>query len=102
MQVAAPFHPVHDFAAAFAAGAVTAKITDFGMALRFAGNRTHASGVRQGTPFFMAPEVRARSFLPTCSRWQWHGGVRHAFARSWFAKRSLRHRQRKLFGGRHA
>ena len=42
---------------ALASGNVTCKITDFGMAMRMRQNKSHASGVRQGTPFFMAPEI---------------------------------------------
>lgn len=50
---------------ALAAGRVVAKVADFGMARRLAQSDAHVSGVRQGTPFFMAPEVqRDHRLLP--------------------------------------
>ncbi|KXZ43000.1 hypothetical protein GPECTOR_107g144 [Gonium pectorale] len=38
---------------------VVAKVADFGLSLRLTGSRTHASGLFQGTPVYMAPEVVA-------------------------------------------
>lgn len=39
------------------APAFTAKVADFGMSIRMSGNRTHVSGVHQGTPLYIAPEI---------------------------------------------
>eukprot|EP00892_Ulva_mutabilis_P011154 jgi/Ulvmu1/8410/UM042_0117.1 len=39
------------------AGTASAKISDFGMSTCMRRDRSHASGVRQGTPFYTAPEV---------------------------------------------
>ena len=49
--------------AALEEGTATAKITDFGLSLRLAGSQTHASNIRQGTPFYTAPEVGAQRQL---------------------------------------
>jgi serine/threonine protein kinase len=38
--------------------ACTPKIIDFGMAIRIGQGMSHASNVKQGTPFYMAPEVK--------------------------------------------
>jgi serine/threonine protein kinase len=37
--------------------AAEVKVTDFGLSRRLAEGCTHASGMKQGTPFYMAPEV---------------------------------------------
>ena len=42
---------------AVGAGALSTKVTDFGLAMRLQHNHTHASNVKQGTPFYVAPEV---------------------------------------------
>jgi serine/threonine protein kinase len=38
-------------------GGTVPKISDFGMARHIGHNQSHMSNVKQGTPFYMAPEV---------------------------------------------
>ncbi|KXZ43492.1 hypothetical protein GPECTOR_89g512 [Gonium pectorale] len=46
---------------------VVAKVADFGLSLRLTGSRTHASGLYQGTPVYMAPEVVANGRVSPAS-----------------------------------
>ena len=47
--------------------AVTPKVTDFGMAMRFKHGQSHQSNVKHGTPFYVAPEVRSQQRIGTAS-----------------------------------
>jgi Protein tyrosine and serine/threonine kinase len=58
---------VKDVTTALLRRAARAKITDFGLARRFARHETHASGVASGTPFYMAPELLAKNRLHKAS-----------------------------------
>lgn len=50
---------------AIASLAATPKITDFGMATKVSQEHGHASGVQQGTPFYVSPEVsRSHQLCP--------------------------------------
>ena len=48
---------------ALAGGTATVKVTDFGLSTRMAGSQSHASNMKQGTPFYTAPEVTGRHQL---------------------------------------
>ena len=46
-----------DSQSAVEAGEFEVKVTDFGLAMRLRHDATHASNIKQGTPFYIAPEV---------------------------------------------
>jgi serine/threonine protein kinase len=53
--------------AAVGEAAFQAKVTDFGLSLRIRQQGTHASNVKQGTPFYVAPEVTHQGRLHQAS-----------------------------------
>ena len=53
--------------AALQRGDFELKITDFGLAHRMKDNKSHASGIKQGTPFYTAPEVTTQHRLHQAS-----------------------------------
>ena len=56
-----------DAQSAVEAGEFEVKVTDFGLAMRLAQDHTHASNIRQGTPFYVAPEVTQQRRLHQAS-----------------------------------
>ena len=49
------------------AGEFEVKVTDFGLAMRLRHEHTHASNIKQGTPFYVAPEVAQHQRLHQAS-----------------------------------
>lgn len=56
-----------DVREALSQSAVVAKLTDFGMAARLRDGEQYVANVRQGTPFYIAPEVVREHRLHTAS-----------------------------------
>ena len=56
-----------DVREALSQSAVVAKLTDFGMAARLRDGEQYVADVRQGTPFYIAPEVVREHRLHTAS-----------------------------------
>jgi serine/threonine protein kinase len=40
-----------------AEGLVHARVADFGLSVKLSSNQTHMSGMRHGTPLYVAPEI---------------------------------------------
>jgi serine/threonine protein kinase len=60
---ASPFAAGPTLTQSFAAGDVTAKVSDFGLSKRMKSKQEYMPNIRQGTPFFMAPELSQKHQL---------------------------------------